>query len=194
MGEDLAPGGIADKERRGTGDSAPPSSCRRFMSLPLAVLAGALKVSLVLAVAIIVLCIVYQVLMRYIVGQTPSWSEEVAILMFAWATLGGIALGIREGFHVRLTLLLDPMSDRSRLMADRAIDGVTAALGFYLVWSGWRFVDMTEGSVSAAIGYPTELLHGMAPVCGLLMGIFAVERMVYGAPAERDGGVSGSEA
>jgi len=80
----------------------------------MAVVAAALRWSLIAAVAIMLACIALQVVMRYVFRQALSWSEELAILMFAWAALGGLALGVREGFHVRLTLLLDPLPASAR--------------------------------------------------------------------------------
>ena len=62
--------------------------------------------------------------------------------------------------------------------------GDFVAFGFYLAWSGARFLDMTGGSVSAAIGYPIEMLHALAPVAGALIGLFASWRMLTGSPAE----------
>jgi TRAP-type C4-dicarboxylate transport system permease small subunit len=147
----------------------------RFM----AVVAAALRWSLIAAIAIMLACIALQVVMRYVFKQALSWSEELAILMFAWAALGGLALGVREGFHVRLTLVLDLLPPRARPWAERAIDLLTAALGAYFLWSGWRYVDFTRGGTSAAIAYPIEILHGIAPVAGAFVLLFAVERIVF---------------
>jgi TRAP-type C4-dicarboxylate transport system permease small subunit len=146
----------------------------RFM----AVVAAALRWSLIAAVAIMLACIALQVVMRYVFKQALSWSEELAILMFAWAALGGLALGVREGFHVRLTLLIDPLPPRARFRAERALDVLTAVLGAYFAWSGWRYVDFTRGGTSAAIAYPIELLHGVAPVAGAFVLLFALERLL----------------
>jgi TRAP-type C4-dicarboxylate transport system permease small subunit len=148
-----------------------------------AFVAGALKLSLIAAVAIMVGCIALQVVMRYVVGRTPSWTEELAVLMFSWSVMGGLALGVREGFHVRLDILINLAPPGARPWAERAIEAVTAAFGFFLAWSGWRFLELTGGSVSAAIGYPIELLHVLAPVAGALIGVFASWRMLTGAPA-----------
>jgi TRAP-type C4-dicarboxylate transport system permease small subunit len=147
-----------------------------------AITATLLRVSLVAALVTMLACIVLQVVMRYIVGRALSWSEELALLMFAWATLGGLALGVREGFHVRLDLLIGALNPAMRLWAERGIDFATAAFGAYLAWSGTRFLDMTGGSVSAAIRYPIELLHGLAPVTGALICLFALQRGLRGAP------------
>lgn len=138
-----------------------------------------LRWSLIAALALMLACIALQVVMRYVFGNALSWSEELALLMFSWATLGGLALGVREGFHVRLTLLLEPLPAGARAWAERAIELLAAALGAYLVWSGWRYVAITRGGTSAAIAYPIELLHGIAPLAGLFVLIFAVERLLF---------------
>ena len=140
--------------------------------------AATLRWSLIVAVALMFVCIAVQVVMRYVFGNALSWSEELALLMFSWAALGGLALGVHEGFHVRLTLVLEPLPAGARAWAVRAIELLTAAFGAYLVWSGWRDVDITRGGTSAAIAYPIELLHGIAPLAGLFVLIFAVERLV----------------
>jgi TRAP-type C4-dicarboxylate transport system permease small subunit len=145
--------------------------------------AATLRWSLIAAVALMFVCIAVQVVMRYVFGNALSWSEELALLMFSWAALGGLALGVHEGFHVRLTLILDPLPAGARAWAVRAIELLTAASGAYLVWSGWRYVDITRGGTSAAIAYPIELLHGIAPLAGLFVGIFAVERLLFSKAA-----------
>jgi TRAP-type C4-dicarboxylate transport system permease small subunit len=145
-----------------------------------ALAARLLQLSLVTAILIMVACVVLQVVMRYVVGRSLSWSEELAVLMFAWATLGGLALGVREGFHVRLDVLLVALPPAGRRWAERAIEALTAVLGAYLAWSGARFLDFTTGTVSAAIGYPMEILNVLAPIAGALVCLFACERLLDG--------------
>lgn len=138
--------------------------------------AAATRLSIALTAAGMLGCIAYQVVMRYVVGAASSWSEEMAVLLFSWSVLGGLALGVHEGFHVRLTLLPDRLPRGGRIAAERTLDAMTAALGVFLAWSGWRFLDITGGSVSAAMGYPTEILNALAIACGTLMALFGAER------------------
>ena len=141
-------------------------------------IAWATRASIALSAALMLAAITYQVVMRYVFGDTPSWSEELAVLLFSWSVLGGLALGVHEGWHVRLTLLPDLLPRRVRILAERLMDAVTAALGLFLAWSGWRFLDITSGSVSAAIGYPIEILNVLAPIAGVLVALFGLERML----------------
>jgi TRAP-type C4-dicarboxylate transport system permease small subunit len=140
--------------------------------------ATGLRWSLVAAALVMLVSIFVQVVMRYVFSRAPAWSEELAVLMFSWATMGGLALGIREGFHVALTLVLDPLPPRVRSAWLRAIALLTAALGAFLVWAGWRFLDITSGSTSAAMEYPIELLNVMAPISGALIFLFALGHAV----------------
>jgi TRAP-type C4-dicarboxylate transport system permease small subunit len=155
---------------------------RSVIETGVAFLATLLKASLVASALFMLACITLQVVMRYVFGRATSWSEELAILMFAWMVMGGLALGVREGFHVRIDLLLVVLPDRLRPWAESAIEALTAVFGFYLAWSGWRFLDITAGSVSASIGYPIEVLHGLAPISGALIGIFATWRILNPPP------------
>lgn len=150
------------------------------MTAPLGALArGAAaltRASIILAAVLMLAALCWQVAARYVLGEPSIWSEELAVLLFSWTVLGGLALGVREGWHVRLTLLPDALPRGLRLWTERATDLLTAALGGFLAWSGWRFLDITSGSISAAIGYPIEILNVLAPVSGALMALFALER------------------
>ena len=139
-------------------------------------LAWVTRASIGLSAALMLLAICYQVLMRYVFGATPSWTEELAVLFFSWSVLGGLALGVHEGWHVRLTLLPDLLPATARAWTERVTELVIAGLGIFIVWSGWRFLDITAGSVAAALGYPTEILTALALASGGLMALFGVER------------------
>lgn len=154
--------------------------------------AVATRWSIALAAAGMLGCIVYQVVTRYVLGAASSWSEEAAVLLFSWSVLGGLALGVHDGYHVRLTLLPDLLPGRGRIGYERLVDAITTALGVFLAWSAWRFLDLTSGSVSAAIGYPTEILNALGIACGGLIALFGLERMLRpgGAVADDEGSMA----
>jgi TRAP-type transport system small permease protein len=123
-----------------------------------------------------------QVAMRYVFGQALSWTEELALLCFSWATLLAIALGVREGVHVRMDLLTTRLPSGLALWLDKAVALATAGVGGFIAWFGMRYVQDAFGATSAAIGYPTAWLYACAPAGGVLIAVFALEQALLGAP------------
>jgi TRAP-type C4-dicarboxylate transport system permease small subunit len=137
---------------------------------------------LVCLASVMVAAILWQVFMRYVFNQPPSWTEELALLMFTWSMLLMTALGVREFFHVRMDLMLERLPMPAKDTMNRFVCLGIAAFGCYLAWAGYDYVKETVGSRSAAIGYAIEWLHAAAPVTGGLIALFAVERMLAGVP------------
>ena len=121
------------------------------------------------------LCILFQVFMRYVFNNPPSWTEELALLFFSWSMLLMLAVGVREAFHVRMDLLLGWLPKMGSQILGRVIDVCTAAFGGFLAWAGVEYCLMMVGSTSAAISYPINWLYSVAPVCGVLIFLFSLE-------------------
>lgn len=142
--------------------------------------AAAVKAAVVAMVAVMTAALAAQVGLRYLFNVTLSWSEELSLGLFTWTVLLMAALGVREGFHVRMALGIERLEGGARRAAERAIHLATAALGAFLAWAGWRYVAETHGSTSAAIGYPVGLLYASAVACGVLIALFALEAAIEG--------------
>ncbi len=152
----------------------------------------AAKVVKLLVVAMVLLMLGVlsgQILLRYALNIALSWSEELALALTTWTVLLMSALGVKEGFHVRMALLIRRLPAAARLRAEQAISLATVVIGVFLAWSGWRYFAETRGTTSAAIGYPNELLYISALVCGVLIALFALEAMFEGRipPDEEQG-------
>lgn len=158
-------------------------SLRRWACAACTGLASAVNVLVLALVAVMLLSLSGQVVMRYFLGKAPSWSEELAITCFGWSMLLAIALGVRNAIHVRMDLLVDRLPAGPRRWLDRATCMAIAAVGMFLGWTGVRYVADTAGATSAAIGYPISYLYASAPVCGALVAVFALERLLR-APVE----------
>jgi TRAP-type C4-dicarboxylate transport system permease small subunit len=147
--------------------------------------AAAVKALVVSMVLVMLGALSAQVLLRYAFNVTLSWSEELSLGLFTWTVLLTAALGVREAFHVRMSLLIQRLPSGPRLRAEQAIHLATVAVGCFLSWSGWRYFADTHGTTSAAIGYPIELLHASALACGVLIALFALEALLEGrVPAD----------
>ena len=136
---------------------------------------------LAVAMAVVmVVCLLLQIFFRYALSSPLTWTEELAVLMFAWIVMLMGSLGVREDFHVRLTLLLDRIPDSARRWVEQATLAAILVFGVLLAVAGYHYVEGTLGVVSAAIGFPIEALHLAAPVCGVLIVLHAAARLLGG--------------
>ena len=118
---------------------------------------------------LLVWCLLISIFFRYVIGYALSWPEEISMLLFVWLVLLAGSLGVREGFHVRLSVLFKRLPPRIRTILAFLITLAITAFGAVLVYSGRDLVVRTAGSFSATIRYPMEILYYPVPLCGALI-------------------------
>lgn len=144
--------------------------------------AWAARVTRVVVVVMATLCmasLIFQVFTRYFLGNASSWTEELALFLFTWIVLLAGSLGVREGFHVRLTLVLDVLPKAARIWAERFIILLVLIFGAVLLVAGIDYVTRTLGQVSAAVRYPIQALTAAGPVAGALIVLHTLPRLFH---------------
>lgn len=145
-----------------------------------AVLLAAISLLLIAAVQL------WQVYARYVLNDSPGWSEPVALLLMNTALFCGAAVGVRREQHFSFSLLLDAAQPSLRRWLQSLTQMVVLALGILLVWGG-AVLYAAEADVVIA---GTRLSEGarFLPLClgGALMGLFALERLwlIWQCPEE----------
>jgi TRAP-type C4-dicarboxylate transport system permease small subunit len=124
------------------------------------------------------LIIAWQVLARYALNAAPSWTEQAALLLMLWFILFAAAAGVREGFHIRLTLFEQALAQRRRRALRLACHAVVALFGLAMAWSGAGLVAETWEHVIPTLGLPRGLSYVPIAGAGALMAFFAVEAMI----------------
>ncbi|RYX97813.1 MAG: TRAP transporter small permease [Comamonadaceae bacterium] len=161
--------------------SGNPAPVKRWVHRACDLLEQLVRVSVVGLTIVMLLALSFQILMRYAFGNALSWSEELAVTCFSWSMLLAIATGVRNAIHVRMDLLADNLPAPIGWALDKLVHLAIAFTGIFLAWSGASYVRESADVVSAAIGYPIRLLYLCAPVSGVLMAVFALERVFIGA-------------
>ena len=73
--------------------------------------------------------IAWQVFGRFVLNDTPTWTESSSILIMGWFLLLGAAAGIREGNHLSFDVLLFLLGDRAKQVAYTISDIVVIGFG-----------------------------------------------------------------
>lgn len=137
-----------------------------------------LKFTAVTLVLLMLFALAAQVFLRYVFGKSLSWSEELALLGFAWVIVISTSIGVRRMTHARMDLLINVLPVAIHKWLERLISLLLLALGIFIAYAGWGYLQETRGSTSAAVGFPIELLYAAAPVFGVLIALFSFERLM----------------
>ncbi len=83
----------------------------------------------------------FEVTARYLFNAPTIWAEELSRLALTWATLLGAAWLVHDGGHVRVTMLLDSLSDRPRRVLEIFSLLFVAAIAALLAVHGWSIAE-----------------------------------------------------
>lgn len=111
---------------------------------------------------------------RYVVGQALSWPEEISLILFCWLVLLAGSLGVREGFHVKLTILTSRLPTGLQRRLEQLVTLSIGGFGAVVVYSGYDLVERTARHLTPTLRLPLDLLNYSAPVCGALIVIHAL--------------------
>lgn len=111
-----------------------------------------------------------QVVMRFAFNNSSSWSEELGKFLFVWLSWLGISIGHRKKEHIKITMLVDKLPEKFRLLSEAfteivliAICGVTLYYGIIMIGIQWS-VPYAGIKISTSWGY-LSLVVG----CGLFI-------------------------
>ena len=76
--------------------------------------------SLMLSTALIF----YQVVMRFLFKDAPSWSEEAVRYLYVWQTWLGVSYAARNGTHLRITMIKDRLSPKGQKILELFVTAI----------------------------------------------------------------------
>ena len=120
----------------------------------------------------------WQVIARYVIIDSPSWTEPVTLLLLATTMSLGAAAGVHTRRHFGFFLLQDHMRPGVRKLVDLLIPLVIASIGAVIAWWGW--VLWIDGLHIKAAGadLPQSVNYLPLSIGGALMVVFALNRLV----------------
>lgn len=137
------------------------------------------KISLVIGgvgLALMSAFILWQVYGRFVMNDTPSWTEPTALLLMLYFSLFVGAVGVREGFHLGLDLLYYFIPQWLGKYLEVIAYAVICFLGFYMMVYGLTLARGTWNERIPAIYFPEGVRFLPMFFGGFLIGIFAIER------------------
>ena len=120
----------------------------------------------------------WQVFTRYVLNDSPSWTEPVTLLLLATAMSLGAAAGVHTRRHFGFFLLHDHVRPGIRRAIDVLAALIVAAIGVVLAyWSARLLLDGLDIRAAGA-NLPQSINYLPLSLGGALMVLFAANRLV----------------
>lgn len=124
------------------------------------------------------LIIGWQVFARYVLSAAPSWTEQAALFLMLWFILFAAAAGVREGFHIRISLLQDTLDTRPAKVLSLLCHLIVLVFGGFMAVGGVQLVLATWHHVIPTLGLPRGSAYLPIVVAGILIAFFSLEHIL----------------
>ena len=131
-----------------------------------------LSMGMLLAMVVI---ICYQVVMRFVFNDSPSWTEEVAILLMIWFGILSIPIGVKLHLHIGIEYLYNKFPPMGQYVISRLIYLLIAGFGLVMIVYGLELVDFMTMSTLPATKLPSAVEYAVIPASGVLLTFNALE-------------------
>lgn len=124
------------------------------------------------------LIIAWQVFARYVLNDSPTWGEQAALLLMIWYVMFAAAAGVREGFHIRITVFADHLPDTPKRVIHLLSHVIVGLFGLAMAWWGAELIRETWQHVIPTLGLPRGIAYIPISAAGVLIFGFALEHVI----------------
>ncbi|MDY6926717.1 MAG: TRAP transporter small permease [Pseudomonadota bacterium] len=128
--------------------------------------------TLMLAMALILLTVVWQVISRYILQDPASVTEELSRFLLIWIGLLGAAFAYRQKVHLGFNLIVEKQSEHVRKYILTLVELLVIIFcAATLLFGGSQLVSLTLEleQISAALGIRMGYVYVVLPLSGILL-------------------------
>ena len=148
---------------------------------------GLMLVALIAAVG-------WQVYGRYVLNDTPTWTERAALLLDIYISLLVGAVGIRERFHMSVLAFVTALPAAAARVVERAVEILLGCFGLAMAWYALPLIATGAHVRMPLIGLPQSTQY--LPLCasGVMTFLFSLEQLLSPVPARGPAPADGSVA
>lgn len=115
---------------------------------------------------------------RYVLNATPTWVEQIALLLVMLVTFLGAAVGIHENTHLGVSYFREIAPKPVRVLFTALSHLMLAVFGGVMMWHSTALVLFKWGSLIPLIHVPEGFRAIPIAVCGALVLLFSVGHLI----------------
>ncbi|WP_313172842.1 TRAP transporter small permease [Stenotrophomonas sp.] len=120
----------------------------------------------------------WQVFARYVINDSPSWTEPVTLLLLSTTMSMGAAAGVYTNRHFGFFLLAEQMHPLVKRVIDALVPLIVGTIGGFLAWWGWVLWLDGLHIKTAGANLPQSVNYLPLSIGGALMAVFALNRLL----------------
>jgi TRAP-type C4-dicarboxylate transport system permease small subunit len=117
---------------------------------------------------------------RFVLQKTPRWTEELGILCLVWLCFLTSAMAIKDGIHIRMTLLDYVLPKRICKVLHCLSYIALLALSIVCMVVGIQAIELTLLTKLPATHLSSAFLYGSVGVAACLSIFMAISRLLKG--------------
>ncbi|MET3600214.1 TRAP transporter small permease [Martelella mangrovi] len=140
-----------------------------------------LRVIIVAGFSGMVICVVWQVMSRYILRAPSIYTDEIARFLFIWMALIGGAYTFGKGRHLAIEILAPALKGWRKQLAQLAVVAVIAFFAIAVMINGGSALvarTLANGQVSPALQMPMGYVYFAIPASGAFILIYCIQMAV----------------
>ena len=136
-----------------------------------------LEVLLMVAVAVLVIDVLWQVFTRFVMGKPSSWTEELATFLLIWVSLLGAAVALGRGAHLGIDYFVSKLPERDRIQTELFVFAVITVFSLLAMVVGGiglvkRTLDVEQ--ISVALHIPMGYVYLAIPISGAFLVLYGL--------------------
>jgi TRAP-type C4-dicarboxylate transport system permease small subunit len=142
---------------------------------------AAINLMLMIAVALLVIDVVWGVFTRFVMGEQAKWTEELARFLLIWIALLGSAVAFGTRGHLGVDFFVgkfDPEAQKLMAVVANLIVLLFAITVF--LYGGCRVVSdaLAMEQTTPALGWKMGYVYLALPISGFFMTIYTIENII----------------
>lgn len=131
-----------------------------------------------LALVIMTAIFAWLVFGRYVLNDTPTWVEQVSLLLVMVIAFLGAAAGVKEHTHLSVVLFRNMVPSWVRTIFVTVSDSLMAIFGGMMFWYGIELTKFKWNTQIPLIQWSEGLRSLPLTVCGALLFLFSVGHLI----------------
>ena len=122
--------------------------------------------------------VAWQVFGRYILNSSPTWAENLALVLILYVTLIGAAVGVRDAGHIGMDSLLVMVPERIRNRIELLIHVLVAAFGVFMAYNGYVLGASVSDYKLPNLNLSEGVRYVPLVLSGVMVVLFSVEHFL----------------